>query len=104
MQYQIRKRNSLSKRYARPKTFDAVLDMVGGHGPLTTFGLTLCDPRTKAGEGYDLQLSIAPEDTDDPLMVALIARIYAMMSCEARAEFSRVVEREDSSRTSVSST
>ena len=104
MQYQIRKRNSLSKRYVRPETFDAVLYSVGGHGPRTTFSLTLCDPRTRSGEGYVLDLSIAPKDADDPLMVALIARIYAMMSCEARDEFSRVVEREDSSRTTVAST
>jgi len=103
MQYQIGKRNSLSKRYVRPKTFDAVLCTVGRHGPLTTCGLTLCDPRTKSGEGYRFQLSIAPEDADDPLMAALIARIYAMMSCESRAEFARLVEREDSSRTSATS-
>ena len=104
MQYQIGKRNSLRKRYVRPKTFDAVLSSVGGHGPRTTCGLTLCDPRTKSGEGYDFQLSIAPDDTDDPLMAALIGRIYAMMSRETRAEFARIVEREDSSRTSVTAT
>jgi hypothetical protein len=103
MHYQIGKRNSLRKRYIRPKTFDAVLYTVGRHGVFTTFGLTLCDPRTQSGEGYDFQLSIAPEDVNDPLMAALIARIYAMMSCEARAEFSRLVERETSSRTSVTS-
>jgi hypothetical protein len=95
MQYQMIKLNSLRKRYVRPKTFPATLDMVGSRGATATLAFTLCDPRTKAGEGYCLYLDITTDGANAPLMASLIARIYSMMSPETREQFSIVVAREN---------
>jgi hypothetical protein len=94
MRYSIRKLDSDSKRYVRPKEFAAELSSVGSNGIGAALSLTLCDPRTKAGEGLRMNIDFEPADMQQPLMAAFMGRLYAMMPQEMRDEMMRVAERQ----------
>ena len=94
MRYSIRKLDSSSKRHVRSKVFPAKVFSSGGSHFDTSLYLTLCDPRTKAGEGMRMDLQIEPSDMTDPVMAAFMGRLYAMMSQEMRDEMFRVASLE----------
>jgi hypothetical protein len=94
MRYSIKKLDSNSKRYVRPKEFAAELASVGSNGMGTSLSLTLCDPRTKAGEGLRMNLDVEPADMNCPLMAAFVGRLYAMMPQSMRDEMMRVAARQ----------
>lgn len=94
MRYTMRKIDRNSTRYVRPKEFAAELHSVGSNAVGTALSLTLHDPRTKAGEGFRFNLDIEPSDMTEPLMAALMGRLYGMMPQAMRDEMMRVAARE----------
>jgi hypothetical protein len=94
MRYSIKKLNSNSRRYVRPKEFAAEVWSVGSNDIGTSLSLTLCDPRTPAGEGMRMNLDVEPADMNCPLIAAFMGRLYAMMPQRMRDEMMRVAARE----------
>lgn len=96
MRYSSRKLDRNSKRYVLPKVFPADLhDVWGSSAGTAAASLTVDDPRTRAGEGLRVEITVEPSDMEDPLMAALMGRLYAMMPQAMRDEMMRVAERVD---------